>query len=106
MYLGKGRKSRRVGISKALHPLLEAYLTQRMEQLESVKPEAPFFLNAKKLPLLPVNIARMIHRISQRIGHPITAHGLRRTFATLNAEEGRPLHLIKKALGHSDITTT
>ena len=44
--------------------------------------------------------------ISKRIAFPIAAHGLRRTFATLNAEEGRPLHLIQKALGHSDITTT
>jgi len=34
------------------------------------------------------------------VGHP------RRTFATLNAEQGRPLHLIQLALGHTDIRTT
>ena len=106
VYLGKGRKSRVIGIPKALQPLLVAYVEQREKQAIAVGEEAPFFLNGKKLPLMPVNIARMIQRISKRIGHPITAHGLRRTFATLNAEEGRPLHLIQKALGHSDITTT
>jgi len=102
VYLGKGRKSRVIGIPRSLIPILEAYLEHRLKITDGES----FFLNGKQLPLQPVNIARMIKRISKRIGHPITAHGLRRTFATLNAEEGRPLHLIQKALGHSDITTT
>jgi integrase/recombinase XerD len=102
VYLGKGRKSRVIGIPKSLNPFLERYLEQRLK----VANGESFFLNGKQLPLQPVNIARMIQRISKRIELPITAHGLRRTFATLNAEEGRPLHLIQKALGHSNITTT
>jgi integrase len=106
VYLGKGRKSRIIGISKGLNPILSNYLEQRYKQPVPTLFGDPFFLNGKGLPLKPVNIARMIQRISMRMGHVITAHGLRRTFATLNAEEGRPLHLIQKALGHSDITTT
>jgi integrase len=81
-------------------------LEQRRKQPIPTEPESPFFLKGKQIPLKPVNIARMIQKISKRIGHPITAHGLRRTFTILNAEQGRPLHLIQKALGHSDITTT
>ncbi len=55
---------------------------------------------------MPVNIARMVKKVSDRSGIKVTPHGLRRTFATMNAEKGRPLHLIQKALGHADITTT
>lgn len=106
VYLGKGRKSRVIGISKGLRQALALYREQRLKQKVPAGPEGPFFLNGKGIALRAVNIARMIQKISKRTGHPITAHGLRRTFATLNAEEGRPLHLIQKALGHSDITTT
>lgn len=106
VYLGKGRKSRIIGIPKGLNQLLSLYWVQRLKQSIPTEPEAPFFLNGKQTPLRPINIARMIQRISKRLGHPITAHGLRRTFATMNAEKGKPLHLIQLALGHSDITTT
>jgi len=51
-------------------------------------------------------LGRVIKKLSSLSGIAITAHGLRRTFATLNAEQGKPLHLIQLALGHSDIRTT
>jgi len=53
-----------------------------------------------------VSLGRLIKKLSKLSGIYITAHGLRRTFATLNAEQGRPLHLIQLALGHTDIRTT
>jgi integrase len=51
-------------------------------------------------------IVKRIARIAKRSGLKITAHGLRRTFATLNANAGKSLQLIQLALGHSDISTT
>ncbi|WP_434715497.1 tyrosine-type recombinase/integrase [Paraburkholderia sp. A3RO-2L] len=39
------------------------------------------------------------------IGH-VTAHRLRGTFATLLAEEGAPIHMVKQALRHKSINTT
>lgn len=106
VYLGKGRKSRVIGISQGLTPILTSYLLERQKQPIPTDPESPFFLNGKGLPLRSINIARMVHKISKLMNVPITAHGLRRTFATLHAENGRPLHLIQRALGHADITTT
>jgi integrase len=70
VYLGKGRKSRIIGISKGLRPFLNLYLEQRFEQPIPAEPEYPFFLNGKQTPLRPVNIARMVQRISKRIRHP------------------------------------
>ncbi len=101
--LGKGRKKRVVGIAKNLRPFLEAYLTRRLKLTSSIN---ILFLNSYMFPYKPTTLGRIIKKLGNIAGLPITAHGLRRTFATLNAEQGRPLHLIQLALGHSDIRTT
>lgn len=103
VYLGKGRKNRQVGIPASLRPILERYLQKR----QTFPTESPyFFLNTALTPFHTVSLGRVIKKLSDLSGIPITAHGLRRTFATLNAEQGRPLHLIQLALGHTDIRTT
>jgi integrase len=101
--LGKGRKNRQVGIPKSLLPYLEEYLSQRLERDVQTN---RFFLNLFGLPYKPSSLGRVMKKLSTLAGIPITAHGLRRTFATMNAEQGRPLHMIQIALGHSDIRTT
>jgi integrase len=103
VYLGKGRKNRKVGIPAALIPVLQEYLTYRLQR----QVDSPyFFLNFENQPFYLVSLGRLIKKLSKLSGVSITAHGLRRTFATLNAEQGRPLHLIQLALGHTDIRTT
>jgi integrase len=101
--LGKGRKNRQIGIPKSLLPHLENYLPQRLQR---DVPTNRFFLNLFGLPYKPSSLGRVMKKLSTLAGIPFTAHGLRRTFATLNAEQGRPLHMIQIALGHSDIRTT
>ncbi len=92
-----------MGISTSLLPLLTEYLQKRRLWKNE---EAALFLNSEGRPFHTVSLGRVIKKLSVLSGVPITAHGLRRTFATLNAEQGRPLHLIQRALGHSDIRTT
>lgn len=100
---GKGRKDRCVGISGQLLPVLEDYLKIRRKRKTDSN---HFFLNLYNSPFHTVSMGRFIKKISKRSGIPITSHGFRRTFATMNAEQGRPLHLIQLALGHQDIRTT
>lgn len=103
VYLGKGRKNRQVGLPASLRPTLERYLQKRL----AFPTESPyFFLNTAFTPFHTVSLGRIIKKLSELSGVSITAHGLRRTFATINAEQGRPLHLIQLALGHTDIRTT
>jgi integrase len=103
VYLGKGRKNRTIGISNSLKPYLKEYLDERLQRpVES----SYFFLNSKDIPFYRGSLAPVIKRLSDLSGVPITTHGLRRTFATMKAEEAKPLHLIQLALGHSDIKTT
>jgi integrase len=101
--LGKGRKTRHVGITKGLLSYLEDYRNQRLRR---DAPTNRFFLNLFGLPYKPSSLGRVMKKLSSLAEIHITAHGLRRTFATLNAEQGRPLHMIQLALGHSDIRTT
>jgi integrase len=103
VYLGKGRKNRKVGIPAGLIPILQEYLTYRLQRPVD---NPYFFLNFENQPYYLVSLGRLIKKLSKLSGISITAHGLRRTFATLNAEQGRPLHLIQLALGHTDIRTT
>ncbi len=101
--LGKGRKTRQIGILRELKPILEAYLARRKAlNIEGDR----VFLNGDYKPYHTVSLGRLLKKLSNLADVTITAHGLRRTFATMNAEKGRPLHLIQLALGHSDIRTT
>ena len=54
------------------------------------------------------HIARQIKEASQRAGvtKRITSHCLRHSFATHSLENGVPIHVLQKLMGHTDITTT
>ncbi|HEY9764773.1 MAG TPA: tyrosine-type recombinase/integrase [Chroococcales cyanobacterium] len=101
LFDGKGGKSRIVGINPRLKGMIEDYLRVRpgSEALQ-------VFIGTRGKPLNRDLIVKRIARIAKRSGLKITAHGLRRTFATLNANAGKSLQLIQLALGHSDISTT
>lgn len=106
VYLGKGKKNRFVGISNRLHEVLFSYLKSRPKtKLEN------FFVTYSNLDNEPVRINRdvllhKIKRLAKRVGFNINLHGLRRTFATVAANSGKPINIISLALGHSDLKTT
>ncbi len=102
--LGKGRKSRKVGILSVLATYLANYLTVRSGRVATER--QAFFLNRRGTRLKTADVTRRLLKLSKLANIPITAHGLRRTFATYYANQGKPLHLIQLALGHSDIRTT
>jgi integron integrase len=54
------------------------------------------------------HIARQIKHASQRAGvtKRITSHCLRHSFATHSIEQGVPIHVLQKLMGHADISTT
>lgn len=98
---GKGGKARMVGINKRLHSFIEDYLCMRPGS-----DSGRLYLAKKGTALNRDYIIRRLVRLSKRSGMPISAHGLRRTFATLNANAGRSINLIQLALGHADLSTT
>ena len=104
--LGKGKKNRYVGICSQLYKTLEEYLKIRPQsELEN------FFVTysvaySKPVPFTRFTLLQKIKRLSKRIGININVHGLRRTFATIAANAGKPINIISLALGHSDLKTT
>ena len=104
--LGKGKKSRWVGINEQLYNQLIDYLSVRPETtLEQFFVTNSRVVN-KVVPLNRKSLAQKIGRLSNRAGIEISSHGLRRTFATIAANAGKPINIISLALGHSDLKTT
>ena len=54
------------------------------------------------------HLSRQIKSASKRAGveKRITSHNLRHSFATHSVEQGMPIHVLQKLLGHTDIRTT
>ena len=106
VYLGKGKKNRVVGICNRLYGYLDGYLKARPKtDLDN------FFVSISNVTGEPVPIQKsvLLHkvkRLSKRLGFDVNLHGLRRTFATIAANAGKPINIISLALGHSDLKTT
>lgn len=98
---GKGGKDRVVGLNQRLKVMVEDYL-----KLRPGSDCTRLFLAAKGTGLNRDYLVRRLRRIQRLSGIEVSAHGLRRTFATLNANAGRSINLIQLALGHADLATT
>ena len=86
-------------MGQALLTLLRAYA--------AIRPQGDFFfLQPSGAPFVRRMLQKRLLTISKRLGIDITCHGLRRTFATLAASQGRNINSIRIALGHSNLTTT
>lgn len=105
---GKGRKDRQLGIRKELLELLTSYLQSR-EQNERISVEHGeqlFFIRGQGKPWNKDRMARRMQKISKVMQADITCHGLRRTFATLAAAQGRSVNYLRIALGHTSLAAT
>jgi integrase/recombinase XerD len=99
--LGKGNKTRRVGLHATVIEALQAYLKER--------PQVAFdtlFLNQLNQPIDRHGIRQRLERIGKKAGVDVSPHALRRAFVTINANKGRSLVMLQIACGHSDIKTT
>ena len=101
---GKGNKHRLIGIPEKMEYILREYMCAK--ELRGYSDTYYLFVSYFGEQLNPVRVAERMRDISERSGIKATPHALRRTFATLNAEQGAPLHEIQQALGHTDIRTT
>ena len=106
VYLGKGKKNRSVGICTRLYDYLVQYLKARpktkLEQLFLTKSNT----SGEFVPLTRKTLFQKVKRLGKRVSININVHGLRRTFATVAANAGKPINIISLALGHTDLKTT
>ena len=100
---GKGRKDRYTILPEQLLRQLRAYW-------RSYRPD-PWLFPSRQHPDQPVgqeSVRRTFIRALERAGLPRKGgpHILRHSFATHHLENGTPLHVIKRFLGHNSATTT
>jgi site-specific recombinase XerD len=112
MVRGKGQKDRPIFISDAAAEWLDAYLTERDD---NVKPLFIRYSGQKKVDLSG-NFHRLTARSVQRlvsryallagITKHVSPHSLRHSFATDLLMNGADLRSVQALLGHSNIATT
>ncbi len=98
--VGKGNKSRCIGLGKSVIQALKVY------QAVSRKENGALFLDPKGYPMSRHGLYKRLQRLGKKAGVEVSPHALRRAFVTINANAGRPLQMIQRACGHSDIKTT
>lgn len=105
---GKGSKDRRIPLVGRLATALEQWYERRREEL---KQECPWvFPTRPGNALHPNQVRRFVKRAARRAGLPeadrISPHTLRHTFATDVLNETGNLELVRRLLGHADISST
>lgn len=107
---GKGDKRRTSGIDlKALEIIQDWYACRAELDLPVT---APLFCTVSKpnpgQPIFAAQFRMSLHRYGRRAGIPkrVHPHGLRHTHACELARERRPIHVISRQLGHSNLGTT
>jgi len=99
--LGKGYKSRRLGLnSKTL------FWLRRLYEIRPITDSDRFFVLENGKSLTKETFSQQFRRLVDRAEIDLTPHGLRRSFVTKNVEKGVPLIYLSRACGHVDISTT
>jgi integrase/recombinase XerC len=108
---GKGRKERRVPMTKPAHAALDTYISQARPRLlkENGRGPAPsaLFLNARGNRLGPRTVRSMLTKYSTGQGLPsVSPHTMRHSFATHLLDGGADLRVVQELLGHESLATT
>jgi site-specific recombinase XerD len=103
---GKGRgggKERVMFIAPDLHTALAHYIAVRDTRRD---PAPEFFLALSNRGMSETTFRRTMRRIRAASGVPFTMHSLRHSFITQLLRSGVPIHVVSRAAGHTQITTT
>jgi integrase/recombinase XerD len=103
---GKGDKARTVGIDPGGLAVIDVWLAERKRL--GVNGRSVLFCTLAGGPLSPEQAWQMVKRRAKKaqIEKRVHPHALRHTFASELADEGTPVNVIQKALGHSTLSTT
>ena len=99
---GKGGRHRLVAIDGEAVALLRAWIERRRSL--GIGGRSPLFCTLKGTKLHASHVRRLLHRLSPE--RRVVPHTLRHSRASELAQEGVPLPVIQKILGHTHLSTT
>ena len=106
----KGKRTRKVPISKNILSLLESLKEEQKEKMGAeVLPNAYIFCRVDNayIPMYPTEPTRLVSKFIRRHKLPnVSPHDLRHTAASLAIQSGANVKEIQKLLGHRDAATT
>lgn len=104
--VGKGQRERIVPIAQRSVELVDMYLLQRKEGVES--DHAPLFVTRRQKRIDRQLVWRLVRQTAQKVGLTkcVSPHTLRHSYATHLLENGADLRVIQELLGHADVQTT
>lgn len=106
---GKGNKERTVYINDSLYPILSEYMNGHRKQIKTAKDSKYLFPSNKNEQIDVGSINRIVNRIMTQVGIKetgISAHILRKRFATTVFSETHDIATTSLLLGHSSPTVT
>lgn len=105
--VGKGNKARLIPINEETRTAIDDYLKARKNQIVNCD---KLFLSFQGNEIARNNLSATLKVIAKRAGIPfwneISPHCLRSACASIYAEKGVPIGVIRDLLGHSSISTT
>lgn len=105
--VGKGNKARLIPINEETQTAIDDYLKARVNQIVNCD---KLFLSFQGNEIARNNLSATLKAIAKRADIPfwneISPHCLRSACASIYAEKGVPLGVIRDLLGHSSISTT
>jgi integrase/recombinase XerD len=105
---GKGGKTRSIGIPGDVFDDIMALKPAHARYDDPVFAAGHMCGGTKTLNIKPRRVEYMVRDAAERAGidKPVSPHWLRHSHATHAIENGAPIHLVQKTLGHSSLATT
>ena len=104
---GKGDKTRTIPLLPSIKSDLEAFLTWKEGNRESLRLNSPVFCNSRGKKISNRGIQDRVKHYCIKAGiRELSPHSFRHTVGFTMGNSGEPIQVIQKLLGHSNLNTT